>query len=259
MFAFIDDKFMGTESCHSEYDEAAEYLVADELPAGNHTLTIMTKDGDTILEGVRIYGMPILRGNPGWVSLIPNSGVTTRETDYINIAVNTQQLKPGFYGERVLFNSNGGEEIVEISLEIAEESAPKILDVYRYASGSRYLYTTAPQTEARGFTERGYVKQGIAFRLFSPGTPGTTEFYRWFNAANGDRYYSHDPAIGRSLKGYVLEGSIGNIATSKLTGTRELYRWFNPRTGSHFYTTDPGAEGNSKKGYRFEGIAGYVR
>jgi hypothetical protein len=64
---------------------------------------------------------------------------------------------------------------------------------------------------------------------------------------------------GKTLKGYVYKGVIGNIATSRLTNTRELYRWFNPANGSYFYTTDPKGEDSLKKGYRFDGIAGYVR
>jgi len=38
-----------------------------------------------------------------------------------------------------------------------------------------------------------------------------------------------------------------------------LYRWFNPATGRHFYTTDPKGEDIAKKGYEFDGIAGYVK
>lgn len=259
LVAFVDDTFAGTENCRSEHDEETEFLVADDLPNGGHTLTIMAKEGSLLMEGVRIYGVPVLTGNPGWVNFSPDGGITMRETDYVNIVVNTQKMKPGFYGEKALFCSNGGEEIVEISLEVAAENTAKVLDVYRYTRGSDYLYTTTPQTEAKRLNAGGYVKQGIAFRLFTPGTPGTTEFYRWYNSAEGDHYYSYDPHSGRSMRGYTYEGSIGNIATSKLTGTRELYRWFNQRTGSHFYSTNASAEGRAKRGYRFEGIAGYVR
>jgi len=106
---------------------------------------------------------------------------------------------------------------------------------------------------------KGYRHTGIAFRLFSPGTPGTTDFFRWFNPSKGDHFYSYDPKGGKPLPGYLFEGSIGNIGTSRLTGTRELYRWFNPTTNGHFYTTEQGGEGITKKGYRFDGIAGFVR
>ena len=61
------------------------------------------------------------------------------------------------------------------------------------------------------------------------------------------------------MQGYVLEGTIGNIATSRLTATRELYRWYHPSRRQYFFTVDPKGEGIQKKGYQFDGIAGYVR
>ncbi|MBU0575211.1 MAG: hypothetical protein KJ704_03070, partial [Proteobacteria bacterium] len=173
---------------------------------------------------------------------------------------NTRNLESGIYGERVLFLSNAGEADVEVSLEVAAETQSRFLDVYRYVVGNDYLYTTNPRAEATRLQTMGYRNLGIAFRLFSPGTPGTTSFFRWFNPVKGDHFYSSDAAGGgKPLSGYLLEGSIGNIATSRLTGTRELYRWYKPATGSHFYTTDQGGEGLGKKGYRFEEIAGFVR
>ena len=202
----------------------------------------------------------LMKGPRGWISLFPDSGMTTRETDYINVALNTRQLMPGLYGDHVLFNSNGGVADVELFLEVAAETLPTMINVHRYLAGSDYLFTSNPQAEMSRLQAKGYVGHGIAFRLFNSGTPGTTDFFRWFNPVKGDHFYSHDPqGGGKSLAGYHFEGSIGNIATSRLAGTRELYRWYNPSKGSHFYTTDPSGEGITKKGYRFDGIAGFVR
>jgi len=174
--------------------------------------------------------------------------------------VNTKHLDRGYYGENIVFDSNGGEVAVEVSLEVSEDHIPKIVDIYRYSSGSDYIFTANPKVEAGLLNAGGYRKQGIAYRLFSPGTPGTTPFYRWYSDAKKDHFYSHDPrGEGKSLQEYVYEGTIGNIATSRLKSTRELYRWYNPSTGGHFYSTDPGGEAIIKKGYRFDGIAGYVR
>ena len=44
-----------------------------------------------------------------------------------------------------------------------------------------------------------------------------------------------------------------------MTNTRELYRWFNPSTKRHYYSTSPKGATGTRRGYRFEGIAGYVR
>ena len=156
--------------------------------------------------------------------------------------------------------SNRGEIVLEAFVEIRADQAPRFLEVFRYVRNHNYLFTTNPQAEANRINKGKYRKEGIAFRLFAPGVPGTTEFYRWYNMKKDDHYYSYSmTGNGRSLKEYVLEGSIGNIATSKLTNTRELYRWYNPKTASYFFTTDEKGEGISRRGYLFEGIAGYVK
>lgn len=256
---FFDEQFAGLIDGHAERRERGETLIVEGQPEGPHLLTIISGEGRVTMEGLRIFGKPVQKGPPKWISVFPDSGMTTRETDYINVAVNTRQLLPGIYGDRIFFTSNGDDADVEIFLEVAAETIPRFLDVHRYLSGSDYLYTTNPQVEASRLQLKGYQYQGIPFRLFAPGTPGTIDFFRWFNPAKGDHYYSYDPKGGKPLPGYILEGAVGNIATSRLAGTRELYRWFNPAKGSHFYTTDPVGEGLAKKGYRFEGIAGFVR
>ena len=260
LMAYIDNKFMNMDDCYAEQEESVEFPVADGLPDGSHTLTLVNSDGRVTIEGVKIYKRNMMKGTPGWIKVLPNTGMTTRETDYVNILINAQQLNPGYYSENIAISSDGGEAVVEVSLEVSADNVPRILDVYRYAKGFHYLYTTNPKAETERLRVGGYKKQGIAFRLFSRGTPGTTEFYRWYNLQKEDYFYSYERSGGgKSLKGYSFEGTIGNIATSRLTNTRELYRWFNPSTGCHFYTTDPKGGGGTKKGYGFEGIAGYVR
>jgi hypothetical protein len=256
---FLDEQFVTLVEGFAERRERVEIIIAEDQPDIPHLLTIVSEGGRVVLEGVRIFGKPVLKGPRGWISVSPDSGMTTRETDYVNIALNTSQLIPGLYAEYVFFTSNGGDTAVEVFLEVAAETQPRLLDVYRYVIGSDYLYTTNPQAELARLQVKGYRSLGISFRLFSPGPPGTTEFYRWFNPVKGDHFYSSDPAGGgKPLQGYLFEGSIGNIATSRLTGTRELYRWYNPMTGCHFYTTDQAGEGMGKKGYRFDGISGFV-
>lgn len=257
---YIDEQFVDFINGFAERKERVEILIADGQPDGPHILTIVNEMEKVILEGVRVFAKPIQRGPRGWISIFPDSGMTTRETDYVNIALNTRQLLPGSYGDRVFFVSNGGEADVEVFIEVVTEPQSRFIDVHRYITGSDYLYTTDPRGEADRLRVKGYRYLGIAFRLFTQSTPGTTEFFRWFNPVKGDHFYSYDPiGGGKPLTGYLFEGSIGNIATSRLTGTRELYRWYNPSKGCHFYTTDQGGEGLGKKGYRFDGIAGFVR
>ncbi len=255
---FLDEQFVSLVDGYAERRERGEAQIIKGQIDGPHLLAIVNGAGKVTLEGVRVFGKLIRKGPRGWISVFPDSGFTTRETDYINVALNTRQLTPGIYGDHVLFLTDGGEADVEVFLEVAAETTPRFLDVHRYLAGSDYLYTTNPQAEASSLQLKGYRHIGIAFRLFAPGTPGTTDFFRWFNPSKGDHYYSYDPKGGKPLPGYLLEGAIGHIATSRLSGTRELYRWFNPARGGHFYTTDQAGEGITKKGYRFDGIAGFV-
>ncbi len=258
--AYIDDKFVSRAESLSEQKEEAEFAVVEGLPDGQHTLTLMSKEGHVAIEGVRILGKEFMKGPPGWLKAFPISGRTVRETDYITLTVNPQSMSPGSYTENILFTSNGGRKMVEVSVEVGLSNMPKILDVYRFVRGYDYFLTSNPQAEAKSIQAGNYQKQGIAFRLFVPGTPGTTNFHRWYNPQKGDRFYSYDlKGGGKSLNGYIYEGVIGNIGSSRLTGTKELYRWYNPSRGNHFYTTDPSGEGMRQKGYRFDGIAGYVR
>ena len=260
LMIYLDDQLISLVDGFSERREWAEILVAEDLAEGQHLLAVVSEGGRVIIEGVRIFGRPLLKGPPGWISVFPDSGTTTRETDYVNIVINTPRLATGIFGEMIAFNSNGGDALVEVCIEVGAETQTLVLDVHRYVSGSDYLFTTNPQAEASRLQIQGYRSLGIAFRLFPPGTPWTTDFFRWFNPARGDHFYSSDPSGGgKALAGYLFEGSIGNIATFRLAGTRELYRWHNQKNGRHFYTTDQGGEGFVKKGYRFDGIAGFVR
>ena len=257
--AFVDEVYSIDPDCSNGQKVRAECLIAEGLPYGSHILTIINKGGSVVIEGVRIYGREIKKGAPGWISVYPLSGTTTKEIDYVSVNINTKNLDPGYYGENITFNSNGGKVVAEVSLEVSSGIAPRIIDVYRFVSGYDYLYTANPQAESSLLNTKGFRKQGIAYRLFSSGTPGTTPFHRWYNATKKDHFYSSDiHGERKSLKGYVYEGAIGNIATSRLTNTRELYRWYNPSTGCHFYSTDLN-ESIIKKGYRFDGIAGYVK
>ncbi|MFH1081009.1 MAG: hypothetical protein V1766_12260 [Pseudomonadota bacterium] len=258
--AFVDDRFILQQDGVSEQKERFEWQVAEGLTDGAHILTLFNRNGPVAIEGVRIYGGDTIRLSPGSVVVSPDNGAVTRQTNYVNIMVNTMLLAPGRYGGYVLFDSNGGQKEVELSLDVTADNIPRILDVYRYVQGLDYFLTTNPQAESATLQARGYTNQGIAFRLFASGMPGTTEFFRWFHARKGDHFYGYElNSVKRSMQGYLLEGAIGNIATSRLTHTRELYRWYHPSSKHYFYTVDPKGEGMQKKGYQYDGIAGYVR
>lgn len=241
-------------------EKKGEILIADELENGPHVLTITSKDSRIVLEGLKILGEPVNYFPAGSVKVMPNSGATSRQTHYLGVTLNPARLSPGYYAGDIVFNTNSGEATVEVFAEILPETITKVIDIYRYYNGTDYMFTANPEAEARRLSASGYVKEGIAFRLFLPNTPGTTPFYRWYHPERKSHFYHyHAAGGGKDLRGYIFEGPIGNIATSRLTNTRELYRWFNTRTGHYFYTTDIQGGKINKKVYRFDGIAGYVR
>ena len=251
----IDDRelFKDTE------ENGGEVLIADRLTNGPHVFTITSKDNNIILEGMKILGVGTVFFPEKSIRIFPDSGATTRQTNYLTVSLNTGQMLPGFYEDDILFNTNGGEAIVKIFAEVLPETISKVVDIYRYYNGSDYLFTADPQSEIKRLFQNRYVKEGIAFRLFNPDTPGTACFYRWYNPQRKSHYYHYYSGGKKDLRGYIFEGSIGNIATSKLTNTRELYRWYNPKTDHYFYSTDIRGGKIDKNEYRFDGIAGYVK
>jgi len=256
---YVDNRLVETVDGMSNPSERLTTNGIAGLNEGPHELTVVVKGGRLKLEGMTVYGHDVRRGPADWISLFPDSGVITRETDFVNVALHAQNVAPGTYRDHLLIRSTGGDQVIDLSVEVRGDSPAKIIDVYRYFRDKDCLFTVNPQAEAPRLHSGGYQRQGVAFRLFSPGTPGTTELYRWFNPRKRDHYYTVNRSGVNAQSGYVLEGVIGQIATSRLNDTRPLYRWRHPRTGHHFFTTDQSGEGRDRKGFRFEGIVGYVR
>lgn len=257
---YLDEALMSLPDVLSGQWEKKELVIAEGLPDGAHTASIIIKEGGLELEGVKVFGKNIVRGPKGWITVSPSSGTTLNEKDYINIKVDTSYLASGYYGDQIVFKSNVGQEVAEVFVDVLSDAGHKVIDVYLYSKDLDYLFTADPLAESKRLIQNGYIKEGIAFRLFAVQTPGTTSFYRWYNPQIKDHFYNYDrTGGGKKLNGYVYEGTIGNIATSRMTNTRELYRWFNVSTGRHYFSTNSKGATGLRKGYRFEGIAGYVR
>ncbi|MGA2527323.1 MAG: hypothetical protein ABSF79_12000 [Smithellaceae bacterium] len=258
---YLDEQIISNHKWVSDLKERkGELPVAEGLVDGPHVLTIVSNDSRLVFEGAMTLGKNIIRMPVGRITVVPNSGTITSQTNYLNVTLNAGQMVPGYYGDNIIFNASGGDGMVEVFVEVIPDSAPRAIDIFRYSKGMDFLFTANPQAETEKISKNGYIKEGIAFRLFGPETPGATPFYRWYSPQKNDHFYHHDYAGGgKNLQGYIFEGALGNIATSKLTNTRELYRWYNPASGRYFYTTDPKAGNVRKNGYRFDGIAGYVK
>lgn len=259
-FSFYCDQYwLGEVETQGGKLERARVDCVAHLPFGRHTLTVMVDRGETILDGFEVIGRDVQWASKQQVKFLPDGGVTTKEIDYVTITVNPHNSPTGLYGYVIDFLSNGGEESVYLSWEVKNEGSLKVVDVFRYVSPrGNNLFTTDPQADEWIIRRGQYKKEGIAFRLFHPGTPSTVEFYRWYNPLRDSYFYSANKAdVEKIERGYLLEGPVGNIATTKLRNTRELYRWYNPKAGFYFYTPlvkDP----SLPKGYRFDGIVGYV-
>ena len=124
-----------------------------------------------------------------WARLTPLSGTTARETDFVTVRMNLSELRPGIYTDHVTIVSNGGTARIPISLNVTGEPSPKLLPVYRYTRDNDILFTTQPDKEDPRYLG-AYQRAGLAFRLYSPGTAGTVELYRWYNPSIGDHYYA---------------------------------------------------------------------
>jgi hypothetical protein len=257
----LDKKLIDSGDLFEELEENdGELLINDNLDDGPHVVTITGKDNLWIFEGFKILGGKTFYFPPDSIKIFPDSGATTRQTNYLTVSLKTGQMLPGYYQDDLVFHTSGGEAIVEVSAEVLPDNTSKTVDIYRYYNGNDYLFTADPQAETQRLARNNYIKEGIAFRLFNPDTPGTVVFYRWYNPQRKSHFYHCNyNGGGKDLRGYVLEGSIGNIATSKLTNTRELYRWYNTKTGRYFYSTDIQGGKINKKENRFDGIAGYVK
>ena len=249
-----DDILPGTDDASEEI----EILLSDNLQEGHHTLALDFNGDGVMLEGILTRRMDVTEGNSRQIIISPTAGSTSKQTHYINITINTAQVLPGIYTNQIIVASKDDKIAIPLYYEVIPDQLGSI-DIYRYRGGTSYLYAPGIPSEDLRLTSRGFVKEGLAFRLFQSDVPATLPLHKWYNPATISQFYSYDLAQGNRLKGYVYEGVIGNIATSKIDGTRELYRWFNPKTKRFLFALDPRGTEKTKKGYVFQGITGYVK
>ncbi len=252
----LDGRPAGEADAYSPVRGRAEIRVQAGETDAQHVLQIEAKGRPVDIEGIRIMGNEYIHPPPGWVRIFPDSGTTSSETDYINIQAHTDRLGPGHYADNILIDSNGGQVLLDISVNVTRGKGSREIAVYRYERGTDQLFTWDPEREDPAKI-RPYRRQGLAFRLFREDVHGTRPLYRWYNASRGDHFYSSEP--GKAPPGYILEGSIGNIGSSRLPGTRELYYWRHSSKGRHYFTTESKRPDLIKRGYRYLGIVGYVK
>jgi hypothetical protein len=69
---------------------------------------------------------------------VPNSGATTSQTNYLKVTLNTGQMTPGYYADDIVFDTNGGEGIVEV-FEILSRV------VYEELGGDPFFFNTVDE------------------------------------------------------------------------------------------------------------------
>ncbi len=140
----------------------------------------------------------------------------------------------------------------------------------------------------------GYNYEGVAFFVFPSQVSDTSAVYRFFNASNGDHFYTASSSeknelnlapvfrfvnyssgdhfytasnaeksvlANASASGYTYEGIAYYARTSQTSGTTPVYRLFNSSTGDHFYTAGSAEKDSlvsSSSGYAYEGVAFYA-
>ncbi|MCK9275251.1 MAG: hypothetical protein M0P57_09180 [Syntrophales bacterium] len=258
--AYVDDRFITEIDCTARQKERVECLIAEGLEDGRHSLKLIAQgDGAVIVEGVRISGKKCSRGYRKTITLSPDKGTTKGESDYVTVAIDPSGLQPGCYSDCLLFDSDGGKKIVEISFDVIEKNVSGLIKIVTFMNDKECILVPENATE-NGKVPFGYEKKGVSFMLFEKGTPGTTEFYEWHNPVIKDRFYTAEKTKVKILSDdYSLEGSIGNIAVVPLPETRELYRFYNPELKRFAFTTELKMNHFVEKGYKYDGIAGYVR
>ena len=260
--ARIDNVLVRPDDVFPDANDAAEGVeisLADNLQDGPHTLTLDFSSEGVMLEGILAKRKDVSEGNRGQIIISPSTGSTAKQTNYISITINTAQIPLGIYTNQIFINYRDDKLIIPLYYEVTPDQLGSI-DVYRYRGGTAHLYAPGTPSEDLRLTSKGFVKEGLAFRLFQSDAPATLPLHKWYNPGAISQFYSYDLAQGNRLKGYVYEGVIGNIATSKIDGTRELYRWFNTKTKRFFFALDdPRGTERTKKGYVFQGITGYVK
>nr|WP_320051339.1 DUF4347 domain-containing protein [uncultured Desulfuromonas sp.] len=151
---------------------------------------------------------------------------------------------------------------------IVDPGAPGILgfpavDVIRFYNpvSQLHMYSAlAGEIEALSADDSGWVVEGPAFKA---DPDYSVDVYRFFNASNGDHFFTGSQAEAEGLmnnadSGYVYEGIAFQISESGAVDDA-IGRYYNAQTGEHFYSAsaEEGILLTGQLGYVYEGVLGY--
>nr|WP_320051340.1 DUF4347 domain-containing protein [uncultured Desulfuromonas sp.] len=137
------------------------------------------------------------------------------------------------------------------------------VDVIRFYNPSSMLHMYSAmdgEIDVLSGENSGWVVEGPAFQVDAD---DCCDVYRFFNAFNGDHFFTANEAEAQGLmaneaSGYTYEGIAFQVSD---TGSVDaaINRYYNAETGEHFYT-DSAQEGiivTGQLGYVYEGVLGY--
>ncbi|KAF9446350.1 hypothetical protein P691DRAFT_708792 [Macrolepiota fuliginosa MF-IS2] len=126
-----------------------------------------------------------------------------------------------------------------------------------HAGITDHFYTTDVAEADHAVNVLGYSSDGVAGLIFPTQLPGTVPFYRLYNEAIFDHFYttSNPP----NVSGYTLNGVAGYVYSDTACGGIPFYRmWSGPAT-DHYYTSTPTELDSAEKvGYTLDGVDGYI-
>lgn len=85
-----------------------------------------------------------------------------------------------------------------------------------------------------------------------------TAFFRYYNPAGSDHYYTINRSELGGGNGYSYEGVEGYVYRTQVAGTVPLHRYYNTAIRDHFYTIDRNDEGVAVYGFAYDRVACYV-
>ncbi|MFA5994477.1 MAG: hypothetical protein WC823_05975 [Parcubacteria group bacterium] len=198
----------------------------------------------------------------------------------------------------LLNNPQSGYASEGIAFHASPTQATNTFPIYRFRNTTNgdhfYTMSEGEKNALLNNPQWGYVSEGVAFYAHQAQASGTAPVYRFYNASNGDHFYTISETEKNSISivpvyrflnringdhfytisiaeknalmnnpqwGYTTEGIAFYAQNYAIDGTLPVYRFNNTRNGDHFYTiseTEKNSLLNPQGEYHYEGIGFYA-
>ncbi len=141
---FSVDMNVSNLSHHQSGNEDGYDPVLSVTPGGFDFGEIVVNSTDSTSFTIQNTGLDLLEyslsESCSWLSLNTLSGNSTGESDTIVVSVDTTGLSPGVYSYDIQINSNGGNSVFSVSLEVFENIVEKSISIVSPEPGFVYLF-----------------------------------------------------------------------------------------------------------------------